>query len=125
MTPNAKARSAYGRSLGTTTSPKRGEYAVFAQATNRLRIAQEKSGPIGARAAALHENRRLWIEVGAQVADDENALPYELRQRLFALSVFVQNYSGKALTSDVSLDPLIEINRRIMAGLQTDEGAAA
>lgn len=125
MTPNAQASTGYGRLLGTTATPKRGEYNVFARITARLKAAQEKTAPIGARAAALYENRRLWIEVAAQVADEENELPYTLRQQLFSLSVYVQSYSSKALNQGTSLDPLIAINKSIMAGLQANKEVAA
>ncbi len=122
-----QAQTAYGRTLGTTTSVNRGEYTVFARVTARLIRAKEEDAPVGARAVALHDNRKLWTEVGILVADDANALPYDLRQRLFALSVFVQSYSSKVFAHELDIEPLIEINRMIMAGLkaQTREGAAA
>ena len=125
MTAQNQAAAAYGRLLGTTASPKRGEYQVIARITARLHAAAQDNPPLGARAAALHENRKLWIEIGTQVADEDNGLPMELRQRLFALSVYVQNYSGKVLKDGASLAPLVELNQRIMAGLQTSKGAAA
>lgn len=125
MTFENKARSAYGQLQNAIASPKRGEYSVFARVTSRLNAANAPKPAIGQRAAAIHENRTLWIEIGTQVADDDNALPYELRQRLFALSVFVQQYSSDALSKGSDLGPLIEINRIIMAGLQDSKGIAA
>ena len=120
MTPHLKARATYGRAMAPTASPKRGEYAVFSQANAQLKAASAQNQSIGARAVALHKNRQLWIEVGAQVADDNNALPFELRQRLFSLSIFVQDYSNKVLNRQAPIKPLIEINRHIMAGLQNE-----
>lgn len=125
MTFENKANSAYGTLQSAIASPKRGEYGVFARVTSRLNAANGPKPAIGQRAAAIHENRTLWIEIGTQVADDDNALPFELRQRLFSLSIFVQQYSGDALTKGSDLGPLIEINRRIMAGLQENKGIAA
>lgn len=126
MLHSPNAQRAYGQILGSSHGPsQRGEYAVFARVTAMLRAANIDKPPVGHRAQALHDNRRLWIEVGAQVADEKNELPFELRQRLFALSAFVQSYSAKALQGRLSLEPLIEINRSIMTGLQAQTGVAA
>ena len=125
MSQFSSHKAGYNALLGATTTPKRGEYSVFARTTARLNAAQKPDAKVGAKAAALHENRRLWIEVGAQVADEANQLDFELRQRLFALSVFVQTHSAKVINEKASIAPLVEINRSIMAGLQESKGEAA
>lgn len=101
-------------------SPRAAEYDAFARVTARLGSAA-KAGPSGfARlAAALHENRRLWALVAAEVADPRNALPAELRARLFYLAEFTEDHTRRVLAREAgaAADALVEINTAVMRGL--------
>lgn len=106
-------------------SPRAAEYDAFARVTARLRSAAG-AGPAGfARlAAALHDNRRLWAIVGAEVADPANALPAALRARLFYLAEFTVAHSRRVLAREAGPEPLIEVNTAVMRGLGGQAGAA-
>ena len=50
--------------------------------------------------------------------DDRNGLTQDLRARIVSLSLWVSKYSRKVAREKAPLDPLIEINRNVMQGLQ-------
>ncbi len=118
------AKTAYS-SPGQPIRTLRGtEYDLFARITHRLRtaIALDKSGfPTLAR--ALHENRRLWTALAADVADHDNALPPSLRARIFYLSQFTQLHTSRVLAGEANADVLVDINTAVMRGLR-NEGEA-
>lgn len=71
---------------------------------------------------ALHDNRRLWTILAADVASKANSLPSELRARIFYLSEFTQKHSALVLRKEASVKPLLEINVAIMRGLRQSQG---
>jgi len=117
-----QAQSAYRshtRPLKTTRSI---EYDAFAHVTHRL-----KQG-INVRAdaqreliSALHDNRRLWTILAADVVGDGNDLPLDLRARILSLAQFTNDYSSRVLNG-ASPDPLIDITTAIMRGLRGTGG---
>ncbi len=50
--------------------------------------------------------------------DEGNRLPKELRAQIVSLSLWVSKYSGEVMRDGAPLDPLIDVNRSIMQGLQ-------
>ena len=72
-------------------------------------------------AAALHENRRLWILLATSVADPDNELPQALRAQIFYLAEFTMQHSQKVLEGKATADVLIEINTSMMRGLRQEE----
>jgi len=124
VTPHALAKSAYAPQNALTNDPKRIEFAAFTHVTKMLTEVQSgKRLPLGYKAAAMHDNRRLWTEIAALVADDDNQLPKDLRARLFYLAEFVAQHSSKVFSQDASVQPLIDINTAIMSGLNAQEAS--
>ncbi|SIO49930.1 flagellar protein FlaF [Rhodovulum sp. ES.010] len=108
-----------------TRTPRATEYAAFARITARLKAA-ETAGAKGfpALASAIHENRRLWTMLAADVADGDNGLPQSLRARIFYLYEFTTHHSREVLNGNAAIGPLVEVNTAIMRGLQSSEAAA-
>lgn len=101
-----------------TKSTKDTEIEIILETTRRLKRADEtRDKDFPTFAAALHDNRKLWITLAADVADSQNGLPRELRVKIFYLSEFVQIYTRKTLTEALSVDPLLDINLAILRGL--------
>jgi flagellar protein FlaF len=124
VTPHALAHSAYAQSSAAIPDPRRIEYTAFAKVTQMLVNAAADTADLPAElAAAVHQNRRLWINIATLVADADNKLPNSLRARLFYLSQFVSQHSAKVLSEDASVSTLIDVNRSIMAGLAMQEAA--
>ncbi|WP_371224987.1 flagellar biosynthesis regulator FlaF [Roseovarius sp. 2305UL8-3] len=116
-----QAQNAYGQGAQPIRTHRGAEYDAFAQITSRLKssAAKGKSG-FADLARAIHDNRRLWTALAADVGSDGNALPKELRARIVYLAEFTRLRSGQALTQGASVEPLIDINAAMMRGLRDE-----
>lgn len=119
----SQARRAYSSAAAPTRTTRGTEYEVLARITHRMKssAAQGRSG-FPALAEALHDNKKLWHIFAIDVADKDNALPEELRARLFYLAEFTELHTSKVLARKASVEPLIDINTAILRGLR-NEGA--
>jgi flagellar protein FlaF len=117
------ARTAYSSPGTPARTPRGTEYDLFARITHQLRSAQSDGRKRSATlAGAIHDNRRLWMTLAADVADPGNALPAPLRARIFYLYQFTDAHSRKVLAGEAGVEVLIDINTAIMRGLR-GEGA--
>ncbi len=125
MNHHIQAQSAYRQITAPTRTPRGTEYEVVARITHRLKFAASK-GATGhpELVAALDENRQLWSAFAVDVADQDNALPQDLRARIFFLAEFTLGHTGKILAGTAGVEPLLEINTAIMRGLR-GQGQAA
>lgn len=113
-----QARQAYAPANSPVRTDRSTELQIFSQTTSRLRLAASASPPDFARlAAALHENRRLWTLLAADVADTDNGLPATLRAQIFYLAEFTDHHSRRVLHGAADATALIDINTAIMRGL--------
>ena len=67
--------------------------------------------------AAVHDNRRFWSTLAADVSADANGLPEALRAKIFYLAEFTDLHSNRFLKGCAALDPLIAINTAVIRGL--------
>ncbi len=119
MTPLTLAQRAYAQTAAPTRTPRDTEYEAISKITHRLKAASaRRNADYGGFVHALHENRRLWLVLASGVSDSENALPAELRARIFYLAEFTEQHSSKVLSSDAMVDPLLEINMAVLRGLR-------
>jgi flagellar protein FlaF len=113
-----KAQAAYRTEVQTVRTARAQEYDALARVTHRLRVASQARNPdVGQLAAAVHDNRRLWITFAVDVADPQNGLPVSLRAQILGLANFTREHSGRVLRDGASLDPLVDINTAVMRGL--------
>jgi flagellar protein FlaF len=113
------ALQAYQRTQRATENPRNAEYRLFGQVTGALLDAQS-AGAKGAKLIdAIDWNRRLWSSLAVDCMDDSNRLPGPLRAQIISLSIWVTKYSSQVMQQGASLEPLIDINRTIMQGLQS------
>ncbi len=118
LTPAKRAEHAYGAQSAAARTPRGVEYAVLSQITRRLKSAGEnRQTDFPALAEALHENRGLWTALAANVADEGNALPSDLRARLIYLAEFTFHHTSRVLAREAEVRPLIEVNAAVMRGL--------
>lgn len=119
------AKTAYAASTTAVRTPRGVEYEAFARITHKLRSASEKGRPgFAMLTQALYENRRLWTLLAADVAENGNDLPAELRARIFYLAEFTVDFSRKVLSENADPQALIEVNTAIMRGLRQKAEAA-
>ena len=113
----------YKQTQNATENPRDMEYRLFARVTNSLMSNQDPktTGYI----QAIDWNRRLWLTLQSDLADENNKLPRELRAQLISLSIWVDKHSRKAMRGDETIQPLIDVNRAIMEGLAMKPGQPA
>jgi flagellar protein FlaF len=121
--PRGAAR-AYGQVIRRTDAPRIMERRVFAEITAALETAHAPEAHFASRIQALQRNRELWIALAFDVADEANPLPVELRAGIINLAIWVNGESARILRGRAGLDGLIEINRTVMAGLETSPPTA-
>lgn len=112
------AKTAYSTPGIPTRTDRATEYALFADITRQLNDAASDRSKFPALATALHENRRMWTTLAADVADRDNALPQALRAQLFYLAEFTAQHSAKVLSGQASAAVLVDINTAVMRGLR-------
>ncbi|WP_170479295.1 flagellar biosynthesis regulator FlaF [Ruegeria arenilitoris] len=119
MTPQLSAQRAYSQTAAPTRTPRDTEFEAISQITRRLKAAAaRKATDFGEFVRALHENRRLWNLLANGVADKDNALPNELRAKIFYLAEFTDQHSSKVLNGNAVVEPLLEINMAVLRGLR-------
>jgi flagellar protein FlaF len=124
MNALAMASDGYGRGQMAARTPRGIEYEVIARITHRLKAAAEAPQTDFPRlAAALTENVKLWLALGLDVADPENALPKSLRAQLYYLFEFTDQHTRKVLAGEADPQVLIDINLSVMRGLRGPGGA--
>jgi flagellar biosynthesis activator protein FlaF len=116
-----EAHKAYAAVAKETASPRELEASLLLKAAAKLQGVYEgwsqKQHSLG---DALAYNRRLWVIFLDAVCSDDNLLPVPVRQNIANLGIFVMNETV-ALMADPRPDnlvPLIDINRRLAAGLR-------
>jgi flagellar protein FlaF len=109
---------AYQDTQRVTEDPRATEYRLFGQVTGALITAQKSGTYGGPLAEAVDWNRTLWRTLAADCMDDRNSLTQEVRAKIVSISLWVSKYSKQVTRDGASLEPLIEVNRTIMQGLQ-------
>jgi flagellar protein FlaF len=119
MSASLHARAAYGDPVQSLRAPRDVEFDLLARVTRKLRAATS-STPIrfADLAAAMHENRKLWMALATDLADPGNSLPGELRASLFFLAEFSLQHMEKVLEGAADPDVLVDINTSVMRGLR-------
>ena len=123
MNAQTMAKMAYAQSATPVRTTRGTEYDVLARVTHAIKAAESR-GKAGFQdlAQAIFENRRLWTILATDVADSENALPDDLRARVYYLAEFTDQHSSKVLRGEAKASVLVEINAAIMRGLRQGVG---
>lgn len=125
MNVHALAQTAYGDPTTVQKSTRSAEYDVISRITARLQKAlQTETAAFPKLAEALHENRRLWVELATDLANPGNALPLELRVQLLNLAQFSLRHTEEVLSGRGSADVLVDINLAILRGLSGRDGTS-
>lgn len=113
-----RARDGYGQSAPTIRSSRASEYEAIAKTSHRLRNATlHRTRDYPTFVSAIHDNRKLWSILAADVAQAENGLPAALRARIFWLAEFTETESRRILRGTGDPAILIEINASVLRGL--------
>jgi flagellar protein FlaF len=112
------ALQAYQKAQRAAENPRNAEYRLFGQVTGALIEAQSAGAKGVCLIDAIDWNRRMWSTFAIDCMDEGNRLPMPLRAQIVSLSIWVTKYSSQVMQKGAPLEPLIDINRTIMQGLQ-------
>jgi flagellar biosynthesis regulator FlaF len=102
-------------------SPVESEILAFGLCNDRL----AKAADGRTRIDALARNHELWSILVRDLSGDGNKLPEALRNQLISIGFWSMTYSNMAISKDLSLQPLIDVNRNISDGLRMQRRAQA
>ena len=109
---------AYKNTQRITEDSRTTEYRLFGQVTGALIDAQRNGRAGSPLVEAVDWNKKLWRTLAADCMDERNQLPQDVRAKIVSLSLWIAKYSRSVTRDGASLDPLIQVNRTIMQGLQ-------
>ena len=117
---------AYQRAAEQAEGPKQTEFRLFGLVTRALlEAADADASDFSRRMKALHWNRRLWSTIAGDCANPENTLPDSLKASIISLSIWVNKHTSEVMQGGEQIQPLIDINRIIMQGLNNQPGQSA
>lgn len=116
----SKAHEAYAKAARHGNDPRELEASVLLKSASRLqRVKDGWAVNMADLTPALLYNRTLWTIFATSVTEGESQLPTEVRQNIANLAIFIfkRTMEVQATPTPDLLDPLININRQIAAGL--------
>jgi flagellar protein FlaF len=116
---------AYQRTAQQTADPRSLEASLLARSASHLQqIRDTWPERLDELEEALNKNRKVWSIFVQSVTKDDHPLPAPVRENIANLGIFVmgQTYEILAGKNPAKLDPLININRQISAGLRGNAG---
>ncbi|USI71999.1 flagellar biosynthesis regulator FlaF [Sphingomonas morindae] len=114
---------AYRQARVFSETPRAVEYRLVSEITRDLVQARDTALRGGALMALLARNREMWLVFSAACEDDANGLPVALRAGIISLALWVDRHTSAVMRGHETVEPLIDVNRAVMAGL-AGEGAA-
>lgn len=116
----SKPHEAYAQAARHGNDPRELEASVLLKSASRLqRVKDGWAVNMADLTPALLYNRTLWTIFATSVTEGESQLPAEVRQNIANLAIFIfkRTMEVQATPTPDLLDPLININRQIAAGL--------
>ncbi|MEM9705453.1 MAG: flagellar biosynthesis regulator FlaF [Pseudomonadota bacterium] len=116
----ALAAQGYAKASQSTADPRAVEYQTFARVNNMLAKAKN-AGPseFNKIVDAVYKNNQLWDILAADIANQANPLPDDLKIGIIKLYAFSRNHGRNVLKKKATVDALIEVNSNIMKGLRS------
>ncbi len=117
--------AAYKKTMIDTSSPREMEKKILSQVTGGLeRVSIEFDSSDGNKAALTQEvkdavwaNQKFWMALKADLMIQTNELPEKLRADLISLAIWIDKQSWEVMRSNAKIEPLIDVNKKIIAGL--------
>jgi flagellar protein FlaF len=108
---------AYQKTQQSSETPSQVEYRLLAQVTTALINAENLNHRDQETVKALDWNRRVWSTLATDCAIEGNQLPKEIRAGIISLSIWVSKHTSGVIRGKLTIPPLVNVNRSIMAGL--------
>lgn len=115
--------SAYQRARQVLETPRSTEHRLLGEITAGLMHARDAGLSGAALMDVLHRNREVWQAFAADCGLPGNGLPAQLRASIVSIALWVDRHISLVMAGREELEPLIEINRLVMQGLEGDPRA--
>jgi flagellar protein FlaF len=115
--------SAYQRARQVLETPRSTEHRLLGEITAGLMHARDAGLSGAALMEVLHRNREVWQAFAADCGLPGNGLPAQLRASIVSIALWVDRHISLVMAGREELEPLIEINRLVMQGLEGDPRA--
>lgn len=102
-------------------SPRETEVLAFGLCNARLKSFNDARSRID----ALNKTHQLWSLLVRDLAGNANKLPSDLKTQLVDIGFWAMGYCVAAMGSDVSVQPLIDVNQNILEGLKMQQKTQA
>ncbi len=121
------SHNAYQSSQKLARTPRETEGRALMEAARRLEDVKSTDADREVYRAALRLNWRLWTIFQADISEESNPLPLEIKRNMLQLSRFVDRQTIAAMprVKPDELQVLIDINRTIATGLLENPNQAA
>ena len=118
----------YKAAQNSTGNPRQTEYRLLADVTKALmglteEVDKPHKGPDFFK--VLDWNRRVWLVLQTDLASEGNQFPNDLKASLISISLWVDRHTRSVMQGKETIEPLIQINRTIMEGLNARAKSAA
>ncbi len=123
LSSNRNGINAYQAVEKTTMSGRETEARVLTKAATKLSHCR-KNWDSEDRREKLHEalayNQRIWSVIQAELLDENNPLPKQIKENILNLSILVDKriFNVMAYPAPEKLDIIIDINLNLAAGLR-------
>lgn len=116
--------SAYQRARQVAETPRSTEHRLLGEITAGLMHAREQRLKGAALMTVLHRDRELWQAFATDCSLPGNGLPAALRASIVSIALWVDRHISLVMAGREELEPLIEINRLVMQGLEGESRAS-
>lgn len=113
--------AAYQNAQQATEDPRQTEYRLFVLVTRNLLETKDQRG--AKQIGALNWNRRVWSSLKFDLVAPGNRFPDALKGKLISIALWVEKYTSRAMRGEVDIQPLIDVNRSIIEGLNPAQPA--
>jgi flagellar biosynthesis activator protein FlaF len=118
--------TAYQQASARVEDPKEVEYRLFGMVIHALMDVEAMDRcNLGALASVLDWNKRIWVALAEDCANEGNGHNEALRAGIISLAMFVEKYSVQVIRDGADVGALIDINRTVMQGLAPRGAATA
>ncbi|WP_169567651.1 flagellar biosynthesis regulator FlaF [Sneathiella limimaris] len=109
---------AYKKANLSAEHPAQTEYRLFAEITGELVAANKPEASPSEKINAIFRNSQLWLTLHADLMSEDNGLNKETKAGLISLALWVNRFTSQVMRTKTDLEPLIAVNKDIMAGLR-------
>ncbi|MFN7400383.1 MAG: flagellar biosynthesis regulator FlaF [Sandaracinobacter sp.] len=115
--------SAYQRARQVSETPRSTEHRLLGEITAGLMQARDQGLAGPALMDVLHRNREVWQAFAADCGLPGNGLPAQLRASIMSIALWVDRHISLVMAGREDLEPLIDVNRLVMQGLEGEARA--